>query len=374
MNGPGSTEAVLTAGREFTVPRASHRPTNSPGARAYGFLSWQDLNGDFWIYGGYGYDAFGNDGLLSDLWRYSIATNEWTWMQGSNLALPSADPDYGTFQIPGPTNTPGGREETTVNWTDDDGNLWFYAGFDNLITLKDDVWKYDVSLNQWAWMAGSNGSNVAPDFGTLGIPLPTNTPGGRNAYGSWKDDNGDLWLFGGGQALTQTADLWKLDMTTLMWTWMSGSNNLNSTGSSGGLTCVSDSSYFAASRLENRATWTDECGNFLMFGGVSLTTGFGYDNDLWVYRPAQNDWTWASGSLGTNQPGNYGTQGVSSPSNVPSGRYGAPGVSDLSGNLWLFGGELTNGIGNDLWRFVRDTTCPSLVGCNVLQAPSFLRI
>ncbi len=26
-------------------------PSNTPGARGYGFLSWKDLNGDFWIYG-----------------------------------------------------------------------------------------------------------------------------------------------------------------------------------------------------------------------------------------------------------------------------------------------------------------------------------
>ena len=345
--------------------------TNTPGARGYGFLSWKDLNGDYWIYGGDGYDSFGNEGLLNDMWKYTVSTNEWTWMSGSNIAFPSAAPDYGTFQVPSPTNTPGGREETTVNWVDSAGNLWFFGGFDYNITQKDDIWMYDVTLNQWVWMAGSSGSNDPPVYGTLNVPSPTNTPGARNAYCWWKDVAGDLWMFGGSQILSQTADLWKFDMSTLEWTWTGGSQDLNSSGFNTGALCASDTSFIPASRSENRAHWVDKCGNFWLFGGVALLTGFGYDEDLWVYRYAEKDWTWAGGSLGTNLSANYGTQGVSSPTNLPGGRYGAPAIYDQNENVWIFGGKLTgNETGNDLWRFVPDTTCPALTSC-ALQAPSF---
>jgi hypothetical protein len=56
----------------------------------------------------------------------------------------------------------------------------------------------------------------------------------------------------------------------------------------------------------------------------------------------------------------YGPQGVSSASNTPGGRDSAVGWTDVSGNLWLFGGfdydstlgtNGTNQILNDLWEF-----------------------
>jgi len=344
------------------VPAAA----NTPGARGYGFLSWKDLNGDFWIYGGDGYDANGNEGLLSDLWRYSVATNEWTWMNGSNSALPASSPVYGTFQVPSATNTPGGREETTVNWVDTAGNLWFFGGFDNYINTKDDVWKYDVALNEWVWMAGSSGPNASQVYGTMGVSSPLNTPGGRNSYSAWNDLSGNFWLFGGGTIGSSYDDLWKLDLTSLEWTWMGGSTVIGAAGVAGAQ-CVSDTSFYPASRSENRACWKDACGNFWMFGGS------GYYNDLWAYRPAYGDWTFANGSLNANASASYGQQGVSSPSNNPGGRYGSPAVYDLSGNAWIFGGHFNNNnYGNDLWRFVIDTTCPALPNCSAFQFPSFL--
>jgi hypothetical protein len=42
---------------------------NIPGARD-GAVSWTDSSGNFWLFGGGGYDANGNDGELNDLWVY----------------------------------------------------------------------------------------------------------------------------------------------------------------------------------------------------------------------------------------------------------------------------------------------------------------
>jgi PKD repeat protein len=342
-------------------------PLNTPGARGYGFLSWKDFNADFWIYGGDGYDESGNSGILADLWKYTVATNEWTWMNGSNSVFSGTATDYGTFQVPSATNTPGSREETTVNWVDSEGNLWFYGGFDASLNLKSDVWKYDVTLNQWVWMAGSAGNSELPVYGSLGVPSATNTPGGRNVYASWKDLSGDLWIYGGCINGSQVADLWKFDMETLEWTWMGGSNVLNTDGIEG-TQCAADTIFYPRSRCENRAAIADKCGNFWMFGGVTLQPDFLYLNDLWVYRPALGDWTFASGSLNPNQPGIYGIQGISSPLNMPGGRYGAPAVFDSAGNIWLFGGNGSTGILNDLWKFVPDTTCPA-ISCLPLPSP-----
>ena len=67
---------------------------NNPGARQSN-PTWVDTAGNLWLFGGNGIDESGLPGLLDDLWKYNIATNEWTWMAGSNAA---GDPgSYGTF-------------------------------------------------------------------------------------------------------------------------------------------------------------------------------------------------------------------------------------------------------------------------------------
>ena len=46
---------------------------NVPGSRASA-VSWIDASGNFWLFGGYGYDSVGNEGYLNDLWRYQPET------------------------------------------------------------------------------------------------------------------------------------------------------------------------------------------------------------------------------------------------------------------------------------------------------------
>jgi hypothetical protein len=357
---PNATAAFGTQG----IPD----PNNTPGAVGLGSLSWTDSNGDLWLYGGYG--SGGGFGALSDLWRYHIATNEWTWMQGSGMA--GETPVYGTFQVPAVSNTPGGRWECTAGWIDDDDNLWFYGGWDYSFAPRGDVWKYDVSINQWIWMSGPTGTFAPPDYGTKGVPSPTNQPGGRSTYCSFKDAAGKFWFFGSGQdAGNLRNDLWMFDPATTIWTWMSGTNQLNNAGTAA-TPCIPDTNNAPSCRQENRARWSDSCGNMWIFGG-GRTIGSAL-NDLWVYRPDQNDWTFVKGTLQVNQPAIYGTQGISDPANMPGARYGSSPFMDVSGNQWLFGGmSYTASPLNDLWKFVRDTTCSALAGCNtIVTAPGFL--
>ncbi len=44
-------------------------PTNVPGAR-YLSASWVDSSGNFWLFGGSGYDSAGDQGKLNDLWKF----------------------------------------------------------------------------------------------------------------------------------------------------------------------------------------------------------------------------------------------------------------------------------------------------------------
>ena len=336
---------------------------NYPGSRAYGFLTWMDTAGNFWLYGGSGYSA-NNQGYLSDLWKYDVATNEWTWMNGSNNNV-NLMTVYGIKGVPAATNSPGARFEVSCGWTDSQNRLWFFGGYDGNTSYCEDVWMYDIATNEWTWMGGSNLQNQFPNWGTQGVFSATNTPGARLAYAHWKDADDNLWTFGGGYP-DMYADLWKYDITLNQWAWISGVNYANYYGTLGPACDLSVYSPF--SRSENRSMWTDCCGKFWLFGGGDCNGDPSY-NDLWFYDPAVNKWSWINGDSIANPAGYYGTQGVSSPANKSPGKIGAATWTDDQQNLWLFGGASVSWTTayNDMWRYVRDTTCH---GCSLSCSPA----
>jgi N-acetylneuraminic acid mutarotase len=176
-------------------------PNNVPGGRA-GAAGWVDGSGDFWLFGGAGYDSAANGTYLNDLWRYSAG--QWTWMGGSKIGNQRGT--YGTQGTPAPGNVPGGRSRA-VGWTDASGNFWLFggAGYDSAGNLKDlnDLWKY--SAGEWTWMAGADVGNQAGIYGTLGVRGPGNVPGARNLAVAWTDKSGNFLLFGGSGRFN---DLW----------------------------------------------------------------------------------------------------------------------------------------------------------------------
>ena len=81
-------------------------PINVPGGRNSSSY-WTDKNGNFWLFGGDGLD--GSDapveGLLNDLWEYSPAANEWTWMGGSSTVSPVCPLGPGQCGVAGVAST-----------------------------------------------------------------------------------------------------------------------------------------------------------------------------------------------------------------------------------------------------------------------------
>ena len=88
------------------------------------------------------------------------------------------------------------------------------------------------------------------------------------------------------------------------------------------------------------AAWTDASGNFWLFGGVGAdsTDTDGLLNDVWVYSPSADTWTWMGGSTTANATAVYGTEDVASASNTPGSRAQMLYWTDATHNLWLFGG------------------------------------
>jgi trimeric autotransporter adhesin len=47
-------------------------PSNQPGSREEG-VNWTDKAGNLWLWGGFGFDAYGSAGYLNDLWVYQLS-------------------------------------------------------------------------------------------------------------------------------------------------------------------------------------------------------------------------------------------------------------------------------------------------------------
>jgi hypothetical protein len=112
-----------------------------PGARQ-GASAWIDAAGNLWLFGGSGLAAAGPQGPLNDLWRFSPASGQWTWVGGSNSA--GAGGSYGTIGIVALGNEPGARS-TAPTWIDRAGNLWLLGGYGNAsggVGVLGDLWEY----------------------------------------------------------------------------------------------------------------------------------------------------------------------------------------------------------------------------------------
>lgn len=111
---------------------------NKPGSR-FGQSAVVDGGGNFWIFGGLGYDGSGGLGELNDLLKYSPSTGQWTWTSGDNTRNNLGV--YGTKGVPAAANKPGGRSNQSA-WVDASNNLWVFAGVDFISGVFNDLWKF----------------------------------------------------------------------------------------------------------------------------------------------------------------------------------------------------------------------------------------
>ncbi|MGB6689429.1 MAG: chitobiase/beta-hexosaminidase C-terminal domain-containing protein [Terracidiphilus sp.] len=322
--------------------RGASSANASPGSR-YGANSWTDSSGSLWLFGGLGIDSNGTQANQNDLWEYSPATSEWTWVIGGNGS--SAKGNFGQVGVASTANFPSVRD-FAASWTDKSGNFWLFGGqgedsAGNFGPLND-LWEYSPSTGEWAWMGGpSTLTCVTEDgdtncgnagvYGTQTTPSKNNIPGSRSDASTWVDGSGNLWLFGGAGYGTingansgggQLNDLWEYSPPNGTWTWVSGSTStyVNSVYGTVGV---------PGGKVGTRAgaaSWIDKSGDLWLFGGTLAEAGEGDIDDLWEFNPGPATWTW------------WGGDNSSYEINIPGARENATGWTDSSGNLWLFGG------------------------------------
>jgi hypothetical protein len=365
-------------------------PANVPGGRSES-SSWTDSQGNFWLFGGWGFDSVSTEGELNDLWQFNPSTQEWTWMSGSStMTINNSGTNgqwgvYGTLNSPASTNIPGGRDSANT-WIDSSGNLWLFGGEGidsqgNFSSYLNDLWEFTLANSEWTWRGGNSiACTTVPDegttcgysgtYGTLGKAASGNYPGSRVSASSWTDGSGNLWLFGGygldsaGDS-GELNDLWEYSPSTGHWAWMAGSSIVGSPGNY--LPSNDSSSPLVPSARDSATSWTDTNGNFWLFGGEGFDSAGtqGILNDLWEYVPSSGLWAWVSGSstlpagVGDQppgQPGVYGSLNVPASTNTPGSRWGSVGRFDKTGRLALYGGQGLDSSGtlgdlNDVWVF-----------------------
>jgi N-acetylneuraminic acid mutarotase len=205
---------LISAGGTYGTQGTSSA-SNVPGARDAP-TSWSDSSGNFWLFGGYGYDGASGEGYLNDLWEFSPMTLQWTWVSGHNINGQAGN--YGT-EGTGSTSNVAGARQAAVGWADSAGNFWIFGGYgtDSAFNNGDenDLWEFSPSSLKWTWVAGSETEGQSGTYGTMGTAATTNIPGARGYSNWWVDSSSNLWIFGGnGRDSTGTSgvlgDLWKL--------------------------------------------------------------------------------------------------------------------------------------------------------------------
>jgi N-acetylneuraminic acid mutarotase len=297
---------------------------NKPASRRSA-TSWIDLNGNLWLFGGYG----NNSG--DDLWKYNPITNQWTCFQEYSNTI---SPKY---------------RRGAAGWTDQAGKLWLFGGYGptnsntNAYGYVNELWKYDPSINQWSLIGGSTNVNVIGQYGTQGAASSSNWPGSRGSSLALKDDNGKFWLWGGYghassiQSSGQLNDLWRYDPSTGQWTWMKGDKTHN-VADVYGTQGVAAATNKLGGRYEN-VGWIDNSNNIWLFGGVS------YKNDLWKLSGGTSTSTFYKDVDGdTYGNANITVQAVSAPLGYVSNN---TDCNDSSSVIHPNATELCDGLDND---------------------------
>ncbi|MDO9175108.1 MAG: kelch repeat-containing protein, partial [Actinomycetota bacterium] len=377
----GGSTAAGTSGA-FSTGQGVADAGNWPGARQDG-AGWVDTADNLWLFGGTGFDDVGAEGLLNDLWKYSTATGQWTWVRGA--ATKDAPATYGTQATPAAGNTPSGRKGV-VTWFDPAGltaapgvavtettagSLGVSAVQRLVVTAIGGTFTLTLDAQTsgpitWSATDATLATNIQAALdAALGAGIVTVAAAATNTFDiSFTADGarslftadvgglvaGKAWMYGGeGNVAGRVVynELWQFDGAN--WSWVSGTQAAfvaPAYSARGSVTLLgTPGSRYRPTAWVTTATGAATSTLWLFGGDVEAVSGtVTHPNDLWRYDSGY--WTWVGGKSTDNPAGTYvglGQQGQ------PGGRAAAaPWVDTTNKTLWLFGGDDHA----DLWFYV----------------------
>ena len=329
-------------------------PLNKPPG-LYECCEWKDKQGNLWIFGGKDYFSVN---IWNTLWKYDISLNQWTWMTGSNI--PSSAAVYGTKGVFAPNNTPGPKAFGIKCWTDTAGNFWLFGGSNAAAGVYNELWKYNVATNQWAWMHGSITPGDPGNYGVKGVSSPSNTPPSRHESNCTWVINNELWMYGGLNGTLQPYhDLWKYNTLNNEWTWVWGTSTLVNPPNYG-TKGVASPSNDPGGRF-SYVSFTDTLGNLFLIGASVGSGSSGWSTnlvmDVWKYNISSGLWTWVAGSPFVNYLGKYTSKCNGYINDMPTARFENRACWRVKNGVFFLGGYgnscicTSSAMFEDLWYF-----------------------
>jgi len=244
---------------------------DTPGGRSLS-STWNDTDGNLWLFGGTGIKDLGQNAFYNDLWLFDPKKGQWTWVSGSSLQNVKTNNSQKNKED---NNQQPSPRMKALTWYDRLNNqLWLYGGYGvdstgNQSGGLSDMWYYDIKKDTWVWVSGTLKLFESPEYGMFNREIEQSHPGFRFGSVSWTDKEGDLWLFGGhnstsGEHISIDANLWRFNRKNKRW-----ANAINQ---------------FSIDLIEDNCSFEDSEGNIFLFGGQQWDT---YKNQT---RPTNDIW------------------------------------------------------------------------------------
>lgn len=339
---------------EYIEVMNAFNPKNHPGTGTKRQLVWKSQDNLF-IYGN---DDLNNNYGNSSFWVYNLTIKQWKCIQQNNVAV-----NFGTKGVFNTTNTPGKRSQS-ITFVDNNGNLYLmggtYISYTSTSVEYNDLWKYDITLQQWSWIGGYNTHTpgINGNYGAIGVESVNYFPSSRIYCSSIFSSDGMIYFYGG-HAPTfdgyDRYDLWKYNPITNSWTLLyKPLNNSQNIGTIG----VESSNNKPGCLLGNTSWFYDNC--LWFYGGSSenSTDSNSVQKRVWKYNLSSQKWTCVKNPLSTDAI--YGQQNISSATNTPPSLLYMSNTVVYNNEAYFFGGnelggntttEFNRELHNSLWKY-----------------------
>ena len=227
-----------------------------------------------------------------------------------------------------------------------------------------DLWRFNLATNQWAFWGGSRAAFPLGNFGVLRDPTGGTAypPNRYQAVGFFVSGARHFYIIGGTSHLSvgdpskqfTMSDVWRYRVDQRDWTWLAGSSIGNQVGrfESKGIESITAT---PGSRSDAAGVYHEETKCFYMWAGWGFASGTtaGYLRDLWRWNVTSGNWAWIDGMNDVDQMGSY-TSSTATLNNMPGARRSATVALDLASR------RLFLGAGDGVGRF--DVTLTSFAG------------